>query len=388
MAGQRGAAKREPPRPRRARRRQPARARLQRGEVQPLVGGAATARRETHRQRRLRHAITRREGRGGEPGGRVGAGEGVEVARLDHVAAHPGDAQARQVKPLGRMAPAGRQRIGEGRRVGHRGAGARDQLQPQAGAAHEIARRQKLDRRGCGDGGEHIPHQPHVVIQRQPSDAAIAFAQPQPMRRDGVQIGHHRRMADRDALGRAGGARGELHIGDGVGRAGRRQGAFGRIVEVCGAADEGEAAPRQRRRHPVERAGGRQRRARRGDIGDARDLLQIGVARAKGRRRRHRTGDQPGVKTADQRADEVGVGLRRHADPVSRRQPPRQELRAQRARLRRQPGEAQRRHRRAARAVEGESTCAARRRVQRVGQPGGAGREEIIVTHAIMPLPR
>ena len=270
---------------------------------------------EGHGERGLGHAVAGQERRGLEAGGREGLDEGAHGVGVDGLGAAAEHAHVREV-PAGDLLGAGAlgdQRVGE---VGGEGDGAlvlADGLHPERGVLDEREGRDVHDRHVGRERGEHEADEPHVVVERQPAHALVAAAVGlQPVQDDGLGVGLQAPVGDDHALGRGGGAAGELQEG-GVGR-----------LDLRGLLAEVRLAGRDR---PLELAGGhelleggdladhapqqlvdpiaRDQHARRGDAEDVDQGLHEGVELAEGERGVERHGHQAGPERGEEAGDEL-----------------------------------------------------------------------------------
>lgn len=157
----------------------------------------------------------------------------------DHVAADAGDAPARQVQ-IGLTAAAGAEFVAKRRAVGDRPAIARDQVQPDMRTARELTGRQQVHGKLAGQGRQEEADKTHVVIERQPRDAAVitrVFGRMnvKAVPGNGAGVGHSGRLRDRNTHRKARAARRKLEIGQGGRRNFRKfDPGFGMAIQICG----------------------------------------------------------------------------------------------------------------------------------------------------------
>ena len=192
---------------------------------------AFAGRHHRHRQHRLGQAIGGGEAGGLEPRFGKGVDEVLHHVRADHVRAVARDAPARQIEALGNVALAGDAAradvVTEGGRIGERVAlVAADHVEPRQRTAREGIGLEVIARNLIGDQRQQAADQPHVVIPRQPADAAVIRAEVHGGRM-AVKVMQQRAVRHRHAGREAGRAGGILQVADIV-RAGLRQFALGR----------------------------------------------------------------------------------------------------------------------------------------------------------------
>lgn len=82
------------------------------------------------------------------------------------------------------------------------------------GTARKLTRRQQVNSELACHGGQEKAYKSHVMVKRQPRNAAISgFADLQPVVRNGSHIGHTRTLGDTNPHGETGAARRELKVG-------------------------------------------------------------------------------------------------------------------------------------------------------------------------------
>ena len=181
-----------------------------------------------------------------------------------------------------------------------------DQLEPAARAHREIARVEIVDRALGGDRRQHAADEAHVVVERQPRDAAV-------VRLDVEAVVDHRlrdcsapRLGDHHAARKAGAARGVLQIG-GFGGAARLQ-----LDLLLGQPSKSAGVPVKARSMPSAAS----RRKRRNWLDAmATDAPQPRAARAAWRRRPHGRRGSPTPAAPPERGRRTGRRRRSAGNP-------------------------------------------------------------------------
>ena len=138
----------------------------------------------------------------------------LDVGGLDGLGAREREAQRRQVEVAGlglAAQPLREQRVGEVRRGGHRALVLVDEPRPQQGVAQEVHRRD-LDQFGAEvhRDGQEADHA-HVVEAGQPADHDVLVDVVLGADEHRLGVGVDVAVRDLHGLGRAGGARRQLH---------------------------------------------------------------------------------------------------------------------------------------------------------------------------------
>ena len=308
-------------------------------------------------------------------------GEAAQHMRADHVAADAGappgrDVERAEVKCRGAL---GGELEAEARRIGDRRLLARDHFEPQKRTAREVAGRQIVDRQPRRDRRQHEADEAHVVVERQPRDAAVAGPRIEPVAADAGRVRHQRAVRDRDALREPRRARRELEIGERV-RIGPDEVSAARdLADVRDGADD-----------PQRQAGGgfdqpvAHRRRREGGCG-VRDLdhtaqrREIGLAPAERHRQRHWDRHGAGVEAREEQEDEVALGVSHERDALAGRDARAEQAAGERAGLRDEARIAELLRRAAATVMEVEALGPASRRLERVEdgrERPGRGRQD------------
>ena len=212
------ARRREPRRPTEATRRSPARPRRRhcasRVGSTPSERGGRPGGEKRHRQRRLGHAVDRRERAADRsPSGAKRAANSSSTPTETGSAPLSAKRQLDRVEPLElRVLDAlETQRIREARRGRDGRTMARDRAQPERRARQKQLGRNQHQRIGPIDAAQQAADEPHVVMQRQPRDADLPL---RAARRhhlvDGVELRHQVRLRERYRLGIDGRPRREL----------------------------------------------------------------------------------------------------------------------------------------------------------------------------------
>jgi len=274
--------------------------------------------------------------RGGPPGGqgmlqtsqqrhrREGLGETGEQFGFDHVSADAGNAPVGEIE-IGRL----RFRSQSGARVvaeiGTEAQGASpggDQPQPLQGAPGEIGGVKEIHAQLAGRGGDHLAHQSHVVIKREPRGYAIVGLKLEGVFGDGARIGHEGALTDLHAERKAGAPGGELNVAD-LFRLQRREGFFGggKSHQLGGGENALGRHVGRRRAQALYQA--LLQRVRHGDGADvdvfenARQLKLVAQPAAQpadhGQGHRH----EASVLAGMEQGHEVGVHVRQHSDVLA-----------------------------------------------------------------------
>ena len=285
--------------------------------VDPVDDDAALERREADRERAFGHAVAGNERVRIESGRREQLGEAVRQLGANGLGADPGDAPRAQVvvrdvlgtNPARAKLVAERRAERDGRlRVGH-------QLEPAPRAHREIARVEIVDRALRRHRGQHAADETHVVVERQPRDAAVVGLDVEAVIDHAGEIAEHRVLRDDDAARKARAARRVLQV-CGFGRAARLQCdlLLRQLIEVGGRAREGEVHAfgglAQETQELARRRGDRcpatdEQAAQPGDVGGMASEI---------RRCRQRHRNETGVLAREEEAQEIRAGLRDHRD--------------------------------------------------------------------------
>ena len=274
---------------------------------------AAVQFRKGRGERCFRQSVAGQECIGIEAGFGHCCGKGFERAGAQHLCADTGDTPAAQVKLLQVCAadPAGAEFVTERRRERDGAAVPADQAQPLQGAYGKIPRALVVDRQLGGDGTQDEPDQAHVMVERQPGCAAIAFVYFQPGSRDPLKVAHYRLAGNDYALRSTGAARGKLQVCRFFGSAWfkrvLRRGDIGQLfrcaqpfeVVVVGGSFLEKADELLMRDGYLCLAAGQQ----------ALELLNVNRVTAEIERYRHGERHQPDVLAGEEQDDEIRVGI-------------------------------------------------------------------------------
>ena len=225
--------------------------RLEHAQVDGIGAEARHRLREGAGDGHLGHAEGREHRTRPEAVGLPGVDELAHRGRIDRLGTVERDPEPRQVEAVAAAQGSGRQHVREVR-TRRRGASVGgDPLHPAAGAAHEVGRGTQHEWGAGGDREGEEPHQPHVVVQREPRHEDVVVRVERRGVGDGIEVGADGAVRQHHALRVRGGPAGELQ--DRRDDRGRRPGA----ATPRRQADRGRAA---RRRSPASE--GRPPRAR------------------------------------------------------------------------------------------------------------------------------
>ena len=159
---------------------------------------------KSYSQGRFGEAIARHEGLGGKADAGEGTGEFLQDIRTHHLAADTGDPPGLEVQGLRRaiQATAVAEVIAEGRAEGDGAAGVGQHLQPNQGPARKTRRCDVVDAHLGHHRGQAKAHQSHVVIKRQPGDAAVPGAHFETVTGDAPRVAGDRALGDENTARR------------------------------------------------------------------------------------------------------------------------------------------------------------------------------------------
>ena len=281
---------------------------------------------ERHRERGLGHAVARRNRFGSQPERHEAAGElgqHLGVDRLGTAAQHPQAAQVQRHRAA--QVVAGDVGEGEVGREADRAAVARDRVEPEVGVLDE-GRGREVDHLGAvGQRRQHLADEPHVVVQRQPAHAHVTRGDLQAVLHDRARVGGEVAVAHDHALGRAGGARGEL----------QEAGVVGGQLGLCGCGQAGGGVQRvvANHRHTGHRFGhegmqalGRDDAVQLGHPGDLTQQRGVALLAPAERGRRERYQHQARAHARHEGGDEARRVGRDEREPLAGHEAPRVQL--------------------------------------------------------------